>query len=54
MVNGVIVVNFDFVYIDIDVEIGEEFVIEFNVILKGQMKIGKGILLINGSYLVDV
>lgn len=54
MVNGVTVVNPDSAYIDIDVEIGEESVIEPNVTLKGQTKIGKGTLLTNGSYLVDV
>lgn len=53
MVNGVTFVNPDVTYIDIDVEIGEEAVIEANVVLQGQTKIGKRTVLTNGTRVRD-
>lgn len=53
MVNGVTFVNPDATYLDADVEIGEEAVIEANVTLKGQTKVGDRTVLTTGTYLVD-
>ena len=53
MVNGVSFINPDATYIDIDVEIAPEVILEANVVLKGASKIGRGAVLTNGSVLVD-
>lgn len=53
MVNGVTFTNPDATYIDIDVEIGAEAVIEANVVLKGQTTIGERTVLTNGTRVVD-
>lgn len=53
MVNGVSFQNPDTTYIDIDVEIAEEVVVEANVTLKGHTKIGRETVLTNGTYVVD-
>lgn len=53
MVNGVTFTNPAATYIDIDVEIGAEAVIEANVVLKGQTKIGERTVLTNGTRVTD-
>lgn len=53
MVNGVTFINPDSTYIDIDVTIGAEAVIEANVVLKGQTSIGERTVLTNGTRVVD-
>ncbi|WP_313468929.1 DapH/DapD/GlmU-related protein, partial [Streptococcus parasuis] len=53
MVNGVTFINPDATYIDIDVEIGTEAVIEANVVLKGQTVIGERTVLTNGTRVRD-
>ncbi|MDY5973499.1 DapH/DapD/GlmU-related protein, partial [Streptococcus hyovaginalis] len=53
MVNGVSFQSPETAYIDIDVEIAEEVVVEANVTLKGQTKIGRETVLTNGTYIVD-
>lgn len=53
MVNGVSFQNPGSAYIDIDVELAEEVVVEANVTLKGQTKIGRETVLTNGTYIVD-
>ncbi|MBY5035230.1 bifunctional UDP-N-acetylglucosamine diphosphorylase/glucosamine-1-phosphate N-acetyltransferase GlmU [Streptococcus gallolyticus] len=53
MVNGVTFTNPEATYIDIDVEIGAEVVIEANVTLKGKTKIGERTVLTNGTRVVD-
>ncbi len=53
MVNGVTFINPDATYIDIDVEIGAEAVIEANVVLKGQTVIGERTVLTNGTRVRD-
>ena len=53
MVNGVSFVNPDATYIDVDVEIAPEVLLEANVTLKGQTKIGAETILTNGTYIVD-
>lgn len=53
MVNGVSFTNPDAAYIDIDVELAPEVVVEANVTLKGKTKIGQASVLTNGSYIVD-
>ena len=53
MVNGVSFINPDATYIDIDVEICAEAVIEANVVLKGKTKIGERTVLTNGTRVTD-
>lgn len=53
MINGVSFVNPEATYIDVDVEIAAEVVLEANVVLKGRSKIGQSTILTNGSVLVD-
>ena len=53
MVKGVTFTNPDSTYIDADVEIAPDVLIEANVTLKGQTKIASGAVLTNGSYIVD-
>ncbi|MFS1664446.1 bifunctional UDP-N-acetylglucosamine diphosphorylase/glucosamine-1-phosphate N-acetyltransferase GlmU [Streptococcus sp. zg-JUN1979] len=53
MLNGVSFVDPSAVYIDSDVEIGEETVIEANVTLRGKTRIGKHVLVTNGSAIYD-
>ena len=53
MVNGVTLLDPASTYIDVDVEIAPEVVIEANVTLKGRTKIGQASLLTNGTYIVD-
>ena len=53
MVNGVSFVNPEATYIDIDVELAPEVILEANVTLKGATKIGQAAVVTNGSYIVD-
>lgn len=53
MLNGVSFQNPKATYIDVDVEIAPDVIIEANVTLKGQTKISSGAVLTNGSYIVD-
>ena len=53
MVNGVSFINPDATYIDIDVELAPEVVVESNVVLKGQTRVGARSVLTNGTVLVD-
>ncbi|KXT75122.1 N-acetylglucosamine-1-phosphate uridyltransferase / Glucosamine-1-phosphate N-acetyltransferase [Streptococcus sp. DD10] len=53
MINGVTFINPENTYIDIDVKIGAEAVIEGNVTLKGTTTVGAETILTNGSYIVD-
>ena len=53
MVNGVTFQNPNATYIDVDVEIEPDVVIEANVTLKGQTKVGAESVLTNGTYIVD-
>lgn len=53
MINGVSFVDPATAYIDCDVVIGEEVLIEANVTLKGQTKIGSESHLTAGTYVVD-
>ncbi|HFR3771241.1 TPA: bifunctional UDP-N-acetylglucosamine diphosphorylase/glucosamine-1-phosphate N-acetyltransferase GlmU [Streptococcus suis] len=53
MINGVTFINPDATYIDIDVEIGAEAVIEANVVLKGATTIGERTVLTNGTRVRD-
>ncbi len=53
MVNGVTFQNPEATYIDIDVKLAPEVVVEANVTLKGQTKVGAESVLTNGSYIVD-
>ncbi len=53
MVNGVTFINPEATYIDIDVEIGAEVVIEANVVLKGRTSIGERTVLTNGTRIRD-
>lgn len=53
MVNGVTFTNPEATYIDVDVEIGAEAVIEANVVLKGQTSIGERTVLTNGTRVVN-
>ena len=53
MVNGVTFQNPAATYIDVDVEIAPDVMIEANVTLKGNTKVGSGSVLTNGTYLVD-
>ena len=53
MVNGVTFQNPAATYIDVDVEVAPDVMIEANVTLKGNTKVGAGSVLTNGTYLVD-
>ena len=53
MVNGVTFQNPNATYIDVDVEIEPDVVIEANVTLKGKTKVGAESVLTNGTYIVD-
>lgn len=53
MVNGVTFTNPEATYIDIDVEIGAEALVEANVVLKGKTSIGERTVLTNGTRIVD-
>ena len=53
MINGVSFQNPDATYIDIDVEIEPDVIIEANVTLKGETSIGAESVLTNGSYIVE-
>lgn len=53
MINGVSFQNPDNSYIDIDVTIAPEVVIEANVTLKGKTTIGQHTSISNGSYIID-
>ena len=53
MVNGVTFQNPEATYIDVDVAIAPDVVVEANVTLKGQTKIGAASVLTNGTYIVD-
>ena len=53
MINGVTFQNPNATYIDVDVEIAPDVVIEANVTLKGQTKVGAESVLTNGTYIVD-
>lgn len=53
MVNGVTFINPESTYIDVDVEIGAEAVVEANVVLKGKTSIGERTVLTNGTRVVD-
>lgn len=53
MVNGVTFINPESTYIDVDVTIGAEAVIEANVVLKGKTSIGERTVLTNGTRVVD-
>ena len=53
MVNGVTFTNPEATYIDVDVEIGAEAVIEANVVLKGHTRIGERTVLTNGTRVVN-
>lgn len=53
MVKGVTFINPESTYIDVDVTIGAESVIEANVVLKGKTSIGDRTVLTNGTRVVD-
>lgn len=53
MINGVTFTNPESTYIDVDVEIGAEAVIEANVVLKGKTTVGERTVLTNGTRVVD-
>jgi len=53
MINGVTFQNPNATYIDVDVEIAPDVVVEANVTLKGQTKVGAESVLTNGTYIVD-
>ncbi len=53
MINGVSFVDPATTYIDIDVEIAPEVVLEANVTLKGRTKVGQATRLTSGTYIVD-
>lgn len=53
MLNGVTFTNPKATYIDIDVEIGADALIEANVTLKGHTKIGEEVTLTNGTAIID-
>ena len=52
-INGVTFQNPNATYIDVDVEIAPDVVIEANVTLKGKTKVGAESVLTNGTYIVD-
>lgn len=41
MENGVLIINFDDIYIDVGVKIGVDMIIELGVLIKGYMIIGE-------------
>lgn len=53
MRNGVTMINPESTYIEIDVEIGRDTIIESSVSLKGQTKIGDHVIVGKGSEIVD-
>ncbi|MBJ8326014.1 bifunctional UDP-N-acetylglucosamine diphosphorylase/glucosamine-1-phosphate N-acetyltransferase GlmU [Streptococcus pacificus] len=53
MVNGVSFIDPKTTYIDIDVSLDSEVILEPNVTLKGKTKVGQASTITNGSYLVD-
>lgn len=53
MVNGVTFVHPETAYVDVDVTIGQEAVIEGNVTLKGKTSIGERSILTNGTRICD-
>ena len=53
MINGVSFTNPEATYIDVDVQLAPEVVVEANVTLKGQTSIGQATVLSNGTYIVD-
>ena len=53
MINGVSFINPEATYIDVDVELAPEVLVEANVVLKGSTKVGQGSVLTNGTVLVD-
>lgn len=53
MREGVSFIDPDTAYIDVDVEIGNDTVIEGNVVIKGKTKIGSESLITSGSRIVD-
>lgn len=53
MVNGVSFIDPATAYIECDVVIGEDVLIEANITLKGQTEIGSGTVLTNGTYIVE-
>lgn len=53
MLNGVSFTHPEATYIDVDVELAPEVIIEANVTLKGKTKVGQGTVLTNGTYVVD-
>lgn len=53
MLNGVTFINPESTYIDIDVELAPDVLLEANVVLKGQTKIGPEAVLTNGTVVVD-
>ncbi|MGT2907839.1 bifunctional UDP-N-acetylglucosamine diphosphorylase/glucosamine-1-phosphate N-acetyltransferase GlmU [Streptococcus dentiloxodontae] len=53
MLNGVSLQNPEATYIDVDVQIAPDVLVEANVTLKGQTQIGAGSILTNGTYMVD-
>ena len=46
-------INPEATYIDVDVELAPEVLVEANVVLKGSTKVGQGSVLTNGTVLVD-
>lgn len=53
MINGVSFTNPEATYIDVDVQLAPEVVVEANVTLKGKTSIGQATVLTNGTYIVD-
>ncbi len=53
MLNGVTFLNPDATYIDVDVAIAPDVVVEANITLKGHTRIGAESILTNGTYIVD-
>lgn len=53
MLNGVSFIDPERTYVDSDVVLSKEVVIEPNVTLKGKTKVGEGTYITSGSYLVD-
>lgn len=53
MLNGVTFINPESTYIDIDVEVAPDVLLEANVVLKGQTKIAAEAVLTNGTVVVD-
>lgn len=53
MINGVSLIDPATTYIDSDVELAPEVIIEPNVTIKGHSKVGRATLLTSGTYIVD-